>query len=98
MADEFQVLIDSLGNTSVGYLGNVAESVRITWNPTVSTALLNVHLREDGWAARQEAMDRLAPVREMFMDELALDFVFEACDDGNCHEESDQESRDFVAA
>ncbi len=85
--DDFRVLIESLGETAVGYLKPLGlRSLTIEGDEAAGTARLAVCLSGDTWRLRGEALEKLVEIRLMFIDELALEFTFadkaSACTEG----------------
>ena len=77
MTNEFRILMDSLGTAALGVLGESLEAVRIWPDEYLGTARVAIILRDDNWDARLDALTRADNLREMFLDELVLDFAFE---------------------
>lgn len=77
MSNESKVLIDSLGNSTIGLLGDAVELVRVRHDEYLGTATVAIVLRLDTWENRITALRACESVSEMFSDELVIDFVFE---------------------
>lgn len=77
MNNEAKALIDSLGNAALGMLGDSVELVRVGHDEYLGTATLAMVLRLDTWENRIAALRSCESVREMFADELVIDFVFQ---------------------
>lgn len=77
MADDFRVIIDSLGNYSLAMLDPAGvEKIRIWPDADDRTARMEICLREDHWDARSRAIQELAEIREMFLEDLSIDYSF----------------------
>lgn len=80
---DFGVLIQSLGETVVGYLKPLGlRGLRIEGDEAVGAARLTVCLTGDTWQRRGDALEKLLAIRLMFIDELALEFSFDDEDAG----------------
>lgn len=77
MTNEAKHLIDSLGNSVLGYLGDAVEVVRVRHDAYLGTATVAIVLRLDNWDNRIAALRACESVRQSFEDELVLDFIFE---------------------
>lgn len=77
MNNEAKALIDSLGNSTLGLLGDAVELVRVSHDQYLGTAKVAIVLRLDNWENRISALRACESIREMFLDELVIDFVFE---------------------
>lgn len=75
--NHFRILMDSLGNAAVGVLGDAVEAVRVWPDEYLGTARVGIILRNDNWDTRLDALQRVDHLREMFIDELVLEFAFE---------------------
>lgn len=96
MTNEAKLLIDSLGNSILGYLGDAVELVRIRHDAYLGTATVAIVLRLDSWENRIAALRTCESVRQSFEDELVLDFVFE--DRGEPSRDHDDSQRAFEHA
>ncbi|GGC03163.1 hypothetical protein [Cellulomonas carbonis] len=77
--DDFKVIIDSLGNYTLGALMSAdVELVRVWSDEVDRSAHMEICLRDDDWDSRAKAIKAMAEVREIFIDDLALDYVFGA--------------------
>jgi hypothetical protein len=75
--DDFGVLIESLGETVVGYLKPLGlRRLEIEGDHVSGTAHLTICLTEDSWEHRGMALEKLLDIRVMFIDELAMEFSF----------------------
>ncbi len=75
--DDFGILIESLGETVVRYLKPLGlRGLTIEGDQAVGAAHLTVCLNHDTWQHRGAALEKLLPVRLMFIDELAVEFSF----------------------
>ncbi len=75
MQDDFDVIIDSLGNMTLSWVPE-AESVRIYPDAELGTATVEVCLRTDDWRVHEAAVDKMVELRGLFIDELSMDYRF----------------------
>jgi hypothetical protein len=77
LADRWDVLIDSLGNQCIAYLGRAdVEKVDIRSQAAEGSAHIEITLRKDSWDNRSLAVETMVDIREMFMDDLSFDYRF----------------------
>jgi hypothetical protein len=77
LADDWDVVIDSLGNMCLAYLGPAdVDRVRIWSQPTEGSAHIEITLRKDSWENRSAAVDAMVGIRELFLDDLSFDYRF----------------------
>jgi hypothetical protein len=97
VTEDFRVLIDSLGNATLGMLSSAGlTSVRIFPEEAAGTAHLILELKQDGWVQRRAALERLAEVRSMFIDDIVFDYSF--CETGEGSAEDLEEACGFAFA
>ncbi|MGI8537300.1 MAG: hypothetical protein ACR2K2_12600 [Mycobacteriales bacterium] len=72
MQDDFDVIIDSLGNMTLSWVPQ-AESV---CNAEQGTATVEICLRTDDWQVCEAAADKMVELRGMFIDDLSMDYRF----------------------
>ncbi len=79
--DSFRATVVSLGEWTLDNLkGTVPFThIQVLADPSLGFARLTLTLDPDTWENRSAALDKLAEVRIMFLDELALEFSFEEC-------------------
>lgn len=97
VSNEARALIDSLGNSTLGLLGDAVELVRVTHDEYLGTATVAVVLRLDNWENRISALRCCESVREMFSDELVIDFVFEDRGEPSLDHEGDRRAFAYAA-
>lgn len=97
MKEDFQVIIDSLGNASLSFLSSSGvRLVRIYSDPDDQTAEVEICLAEDTWEKRNRAIHGMVELREMFMEDLSLEYRFIRCEDADESEAVDAApSREF---
>ena len=78
--DEFRAAIDSLGNWSVSNIPGVRE-IRLFWDEPDGVAHMEICLANDSGAAREQAIDALIEIREMFIDDFSISYAFGATDE-----------------
>lgn len=77
MKNEFECMIESLGETTWGSLKPLGlDALTVRGDATTASARLIVELHEDSWDNRRTVLNKLVEVRGLFMDELALEFRF----------------------
>lgn len=77
MEDSFQVIIDSLGHYSLGaLLAADIEEIRIWPDEVDRAARMELCLRDDNWDARAAAIRAMTEVREVFLEELSIEYSF----------------------
>jgi len=97
VSNEAKALIDSLGNTTLGLLGEAVELVRVSHDEYLGTATVAIVLRVDDWENRIAALRACESVREMFSDELVLDFRFEDRGEPSLEHEGDRRAIAYAA-
>jgi hypothetical protein len=98
VTEDFAVLVDSLGHMAVGWLGPVgARYVLVSTDEAVRTANVIIGLQSDDWEHREAAASRIADLRGMFLDELALTFSFEHAHDDHLTD-ADESVREYEFA
>jgi hypothetical protein len=97
MEDDFQVIIDSLGNTALSWIPEVRQ-IRILPDEEFGTAHMEIELRTDDWKVREAASDKIVELRSMFLDELSLDYCFVDGPGGDCGVPQQDQARQFVFA
>lgn len=75
MQDEFDVIIDSLGNMTLSWVPQ-AESVCIYPDAEQGTAVVEICLSTDDWQVHEAAVDKMVELRGMFIDDLSMDYRF----------------------
>lgn len=76
--NEFDAVIHSLGEHVVSYIGrDNLEAVRIWGDETSGTADISIVLKSQTWDAQERAIDKLVEVREVFLDDIAIDYRFD---------------------
>jgi hypothetical protein len=75
MQDDFDVIIDSLGNMALSWVPQV-HSVRIYPDAEQGTATVEICLRTDDWRVQEAAVDKMVELRGMFIDDLSMDYRF----------------------
>ena len=79
LVNEFEAVIHSMGEHVVSYLGRDNVRAVTIWGDELSgSADISIVLAEDSWAAEERAIDRMVEVREMFLDDIAIDYRFDA--------------------
>jgi len=75
--DEFGALIHSLGEYTVTYIGeqNLAR-LDIFGDDVAGTAYIEIALADNTWPSQSAAVDKMIEIREMYFDELAIDYRF----------------------
>lgn len=97
MGEEFRVVIDSLGNASLSFLSSSGVRwIRIFSDEDAQTASMDICLTEDTWEKRTRAIHGMVVLREMFMEDLSIDYRFVACGDGEESHEVTRTSREFA--
>ncbi len=77
LVDDFQALISSLGESTVTYIGrDHLRSLDILGDEMDGTAFLQICLAEDTWDAQTRAVDKMLEIREIFLDELSVEYRF----------------------
>jgi hypothetical protein len=95
--DEFEALVQSLGESLVAYIGR--EQIRhlsLQLDEATYSAIADICLNSEAYVDVMNAIERIGEVRLMFMDELSFDYVLTASDDCRPSEPSPQ--RELVFA
>ena len=75
--NEFEALGSSLLQQVVAYIGeDHLQSVRVLLDDHDSSADVAIGLRNDVWEEQSRAIDKMIEIREMFMDEVAMEYHF----------------------
>ncbi|MGB3258431.1 MAG: hypothetical protein WBA72_10645 [Ornithinimicrobium sp.] len=94
---DFEATINSLGEHLSDYIGREdLRQLTVLGREDTGEAEVTVCLRDDTWAAQERAIDKIIAVRELFMDEVALDYHFLGSD--SCVEAMDFKRTDFALA
>ena len=82
MTDDWDVVIESLGTSCLGYLGSAdVRGVRIWLQPLEGSAHIEIALGDDSVENRSRAVEAMVDVRELFIDDLSFDYRFVSADD-----------------
>ncbi len=81
--EDFETLGKSVIQTVVTYVGgsNLARAVVTGHHPTLSVEV-ELQLKNDTWEAQSRAIEKMLEVREIYLDEVALDYWFVS--EGDC--------------
>lgn len=94
--DDFKVLIDSLGNYTLSALGPAdVHTVRVWPDEIDRSARIELCLVKDDWDARATAIKVMSEVREIFIEELAIEYAFGGTE---AHQDASTTSRSAVFA
>ena len=75
--NEFEALIHSLGEHLVITLGrDNLRRLDVFGDATDEAAYVEIVLADQSWASMSDAVDKMIEVREMFIDEISLDYRF----------------------
>lgn len=79
--DEFSALIQSLGEHAVDYIGkdNLLR-LDVFGDEVDQSAHVEIFLCSEEWGDHSSAIDKMIELREMFMDDLAVDYRFAGAD------------------
>lgn len=95
--DEFEAMVNSLGETLVSYIGkDHLRRLSINIDPATYSADVEVCLTSDDFEAVMFAIERIGQVRQIFMDELSFDYVLTSPE--ACRVPEDQRQRELVFA
>jgi hypothetical protein len=75
--DDFQALMHSLGEHAVDYIGK--DSLRrldVFGDEADGAAYIEICLEENSWDERSRAIDKMLEIREMFLDEVSIEYRF----------------------
>lgn len=79
VVNEFEATIRSLGENVVSYIGRDNLEAVTIWSDEVSaTADISIVLLNQAWDAEARAIDKMIEIREMFLDDLAIDYRFDS--------------------
>lgn len=97
MMDEFGALVHSLGEHAVSYIRREnLKQLEIMADPMAGAAHIEICLSDDNWAAQSAAIDKMIELREMFLDEISIDYVF--VDRESCGQRSHEREPEFSLA
>lgn len=75
--DDFQALISSFGETTVTYIGKSRlHSLHINGDEAEGSAFVQICLADNSWGSQMAVIDTMISIREMFLDELAIEYRF----------------------
>jgi hypothetical protein len=75
--NEFEALMSSLGEHVVGYIGQEHLARLFIYGDEVDlSASIEIFLEDESWASRTRAIDKMVEIREMFIDEISIDYRF----------------------
>jgi hypothetical protein len=75
--DAFTALVHSLGEHAVTYIGKQnLRRLDIFGDERDGTAFMEVFLQENTWEQQTAAIDKINELRDIFFDELSIDFRF----------------------
>jgi hypothetical protein len=75
MDTNFKADVDSLGQWSVANIPG-ARAIRIAACEADRTAHMEIALEHDTWTNREQAIDVMLEIMEMFFEDLAISYVF----------------------
>lgn len=94
---EFEATVHSLGEHLADYIGrDHLRQLTVLGREDTGEAEVAVCLRDDTWGAQERAIDQILAVREMFMDEVAMEYHFLGSD--SCLDAMDSKRSDFALA
>lgn len=74
---DFKVLIQSLAEHVGDYIGlDHVQAASIFADEIDGTAHIEIQLRDNSWPEQSRAIDKMLELRTMFLDELAIDYIF----------------------
>ncbi len=97
---EFDALVHSLGEHSVQYLkpSNNLSQLYVFGDELTGTAHIEVVLSDSTWEQHAAVIDRMIEIREMFLNDISIDYIIVDDDDrGDLHFGQPREA-DYVAA
>lgn len=75
--DDSEALVHSLGEHCVDYIGkHNLRQLTATFDHMNGVAHVEICLANDSWSARESAIDKMIEVRQMFLDEVSVDYAF----------------------
>lgn len=79
--NEFEALIHSLGEHAVSYLGRDALVGLYAFGDAVDQAAqIEIYLKNNSWDEQARAIDAMIRLRELFFDDLAIQYRFAEVD------------------
>ncbi len=95
--DSDQALVNSLGEYTVTAIGRShLRTLTATYDHVNGLAHIEICLSDDSWDARAHAIDKMLEVREMFLDEVSIDYAFSS--PGMCAVETEVADAEFAFA
>lgn len=93
LVDDFKALISSLGESTVGYIGaDNLQSLHVRGHEADGTAFVEICLAENSWDEQSRVIDTMLEIREMFFDELSIEYRF-IDEDSSTREAADAHER-----
>ena len=93
------MVIESLGNASLSFLASAGvHSIRNSNVPADATAHMEICLIEDTWEKRARAIHSMVELREMFMDDVSLEYHFVTPEECGATADTEVEVREFALA
>lgn len=79
----FQALLRSLLENSVDYIRRDVDlhALRVSGDELTQSAHIEICLAKDTWGEQQRAIDHMIEIREMFIEDVSIDYVFIHVDD-----------------
>ena len=78
LVNEFEATIHSLGEHVLTYLGRDHVQAVTIWGDGLSgTADISIVMVDASWATEERAIEKMVEVREMFIDDVAIDYRFD---------------------
>lgn len=75
--DEFGALVHSLGEHIVDYIGKDHLSrLYIYGDESDASAFVEIFLENDTWEEQTRAVDKMIELRQMFLDDVSIDYRF----------------------
>lgn len=75
--DDFQVLVTSLGETAVAYIGrDQLTSLFVFGDPVDMAVDVEIGLQSRDWASMQHVTEKMLEIQEMFLNEVAVAYRF----------------------
>lgn len=95
--EAFEALVHSLGECSVTYVGKEHLRQLTIWADELhATAHIEICLEDDSWAAREHAIDKMIEIRQMFLDDISIEYAFSGGD--YCYDQAPAEEPEFSFA
>lgn len=83
--EDFDALVQSLGESTVDYLGkDRLRQLQIMADHVTGTANIEICLEDNTWESQTRAIERMIEIRDMFLDEISISYVF--VDEDTCME------------